>query len=60
MREQNRQSHRALAERAFGALVAFAVCTPPQITDASLTMSSFGCPVTVTSLPCTVVGVPTT
>jgi len=35
--------------------VALAVCTPPQMTLASLTMMSSPLPVTVTSLPCTVV-----
>ena len=40
--------------------VAFAVCTPPQITAASLTMSSSPEPVTSTVPPCTVVCVPTT
>ncbi len=40
--------------------VALAVCTPPHATEASLTMSWPGCPVTVTSPPWTVLWVPTT
>ena len=38
--------------------VALAVCTPPQTTDALLTLMLSPMPVTVTDWPCTVLWVP--